>query len=76
MVSPCALKVYKALAKPYDALGEVFRAGSLSRLKAEINAGTVVWQAVSHPYVLLDCILFVAANLLVRTTMLVLSFKP
>lgn len=35
------------MAKPYDALADVFKTGSLSRLKAEIEVGQAVWQNVS-----------------------------
>lgn len=44
-----ALKAYKCVAKPYDALAEIFKTGSLSRLKAEIEVGQAVWQNVSLP---------------------------
>ncbi|PGH21601.1 hypothetical protein AJ80_03034 [Polytolypa hystricis UAMH7299] len=40
-----AKSAYKALAKPYDALAEVFTSGSLSRLQAEISVGQQVWHA-------------------------------
>ncbi|EEP80828.1 predicted protein [Uncinocarpus reesii 1704] len=43
-VSRSAAKAYKPLVKPYSALGIIFKAGSLSRLEAEIYAGMDIWQ--------------------------------
>jgi len=42
-VAPHAAKAYRSLAKPYDVLAEIFRAGDLQRLRAEINVGQSVW---------------------------------
>jgi len=38
------------LAKPYDVLAEIFRAGNLQRLRDEINVGQSVWHIVSNIY--------------------------
>ncbi|KAK2762787.1 hypothetical protein FQN54_000961 [Arachnomyces sp. PD_36] len=38
-----AAKTYKAVAKPYDALAEVFKTGNLNRLMAEIEVGQSIW---------------------------------
>lgn len=42
-----AVKLYKSLGRAYDALADVFSAGSFSRLRAEISAGEAIWHAVS-----------------------------
>ncbi|OAX83819.1 hypothetical protein ACJ72_01820 [Emergomyces africanus] len=42
-VTPLAAKAYGSLAKPYDALADIFKSGDLSRLQAEITAGEAVW---------------------------------
>ncbi|PGH04752.1 hypothetical protein AJ79_06973 [Helicocarpus griseus UAMH5409] len=42
-VTPFTAKTYRSLAKPYEALADVFRTGDLPRLKAEITAGEPVW---------------------------------
>ncbi|KAM5437626.1 hypothetical protein MferCBS31731_005385 [Microsporum ferrugineum] len=38
-----AIRIYKALAKPYEALADIFLDGTLQRLEAEISVGTEVW---------------------------------
>ncbi|OJD17945.1 hypothetical protein AJ78_01976 [Emergomyces pasteurianus Ep9510] len=42
-VTPFTAKSYRSLAKPYDALADIFKSGDLSRLQAEITAGEPVW---------------------------------
>jgi COP9 signalosome complex subunit 3 len=49
-VAPHAAKAFRSLAKPYDVLAEIFRAGDLQRLRAEINVGQSVWHIVSNFY--------------------------
>jgi len=53
-----AAKLYRSLAKAYDALADIFHEGIVnetdaSKLIAEANAGAQVWQDVSlpHPYI-------------------------
>lgn len=46
-VSPHAAKLYKSLARPYNALAEAFKAGDYNALKAEAEVGQSVWQMVS-----------------------------
>ncbi|QSS63853.1 hypothetical protein I7I51_00913, partial [Histoplasma capsulatum] len=42
-VTPFTAKAYRSLAKPYDALADIFKSGNLSRLQAEITAGERIW---------------------------------
>lgn len=46
-VTPFTAKAYRSLAKPYDALADIFKSGNLSRLQAEITAGERIWLNVS-----------------------------
>ncbi|KAL2001440.1 hypothetical protein VTN02DRAFT_1776 [Thermoascus thermophilus] len=41
--SPQAAKVYRSLARPYDALGEAFKSGDFDRLRAEVDVGQSIW---------------------------------
>lgn len=41
--SPQAAKVYRSLARPYDALGEAFKSGDFDRLRAEVDVGQPIW---------------------------------
>ncbi|KAL1976431.1 hypothetical protein VTN31DRAFT_2713 [Thermomyces dupontii] len=43
-VSPHAAKLYKSLARPYDALADAFKAGDYNALKVEAEVGQSVWQ--------------------------------
>lgn len=45
-INPSALKIYHALAKPYDVLVAAFKDDSIGRLHAEFNAGHQIWQRV------------------------------
>lgn len=45
-VSPHAAKLYKSLARPYDALADAFKAGDYNALKVEAEVGQSVWQMV------------------------------
>ncbi|EQL31954.1 COP9 subunit 3, variant [Blastomyces dermatitidis ER-3] len=42
-VTPFTAKAYRSLAKPYEALADIFKSGNVSRLLAEIAAGEAVW---------------------------------
>ncbi|OJD21574.1 hypothetical protein ACJ73_07085 [Blastomyces percursus] len=42
-VTPFTAKAYRSLAKPYEALADIFISGNMSRLLAEIAAGEAVW---------------------------------
>ncbi|KKZ67104.1 hypothetical protein EMCG_07214 [[Emmonsia] crescens] len=42
-VTPFTANAYRSLAKPYDALADIFKSGDLARLQAEITAGEPVW---------------------------------
>lgn len=44
--SPKTTSSYSALAKPYEALAEVFRAEDTKRLQAEARAGEAIWRQV------------------------------
>ncbi|TVY83781.1 COP9 signalosome complex subunit [Lachnellula suecica] len=39
-----AAKVYHVIAKPYESLAQIFETGTASRLKAEADVGTAIWQ--------------------------------
>ncbi|KAI4135382.1 MAG: hypothetical protein LQ347_000712 [Umbilicaria vellea] len=39
-----AARLYRAIAKPYDAIAEVFKDGDISRLREEFEVGRKVWQ--------------------------------
>lgn len=39
-----AARTYHAIAKPYEAVAQIFETGTASRLKAEVEQGTGVWQ--------------------------------
>ncbi|KAI1977102.1 hypothetical protein LOZ53_002126 [Ophidiomyces ophidiicola] len=43
-VSISVAKIYRALAKQYDALAVIFKTGSIARLKSEIIAGKEFWR--------------------------------
>ncbi|EDN11008.1 predicted protein [Histoplasma mississippiense (nom. inval.)] len=43
LMTPFTAKAYRSLAKPYDALADIFKSGNLSRLQAEITAGERIW---------------------------------
>ncbi|EED21761.1 COP9 subunit 3, putative [Talaromyces stipitatus ATCC 10500] len=43
ITSPLAMKTYKALARPYDALATAFISGKWERLKDEAEAGQTIW---------------------------------
>ncbi|EFQ98902.1 COP9 signalosome complex subunit 3 [Nannizzia gypsea CBS 118893] len=42
-IPPFAVKIYKSLSRPYEALAEIFRDGTLQRLEAEMMVGIDVW---------------------------------
>lgn len=46
-ISPLALKVYKALARPYDALAAAFMSGKWEKLRGEADFGQTIWRTVS-----------------------------
>lgn len=48
ITSPLALKTYRALARPYDALATVFISGKWERLRDEAQIGDTIWRTVSH----------------------------
>ena len=43
-----ASKAYRATAKPYDAIADVFKSGDGRRLKAEFDVGRSMWRDVSR----------------------------
>ena len=43
-VGPNAIKHIRALSKAYDCIADTFKAGNIERLRAEIEAGSGVWQ--------------------------------
>ncbi|EFE42211.1 COP9 subunit 3, putative [Trichophyton verrucosum HKI 0517] len=42
-IPPFAVKIYKSLSRPYEALADIFRDGSLQRLEAEMSVGIDLW---------------------------------
>uniref|UniRef100_A0A093XQN9 COP9 signalosome complex subunit 3 n=1 Tax=Talaromyces marneffei PM1 TaxID=1077442 RepID=A0A093XQN9_TALMA len=44
ITSPVALKTYKALARPYDALATAFISGKWERLRGEAQVGDMIWR--------------------------------
>lgn len=44
-----AARLYRAIAKPYDAVAEVFKDGDVSRLRQGFEVGRKVWQDVRVP---------------------------
>ena len=44
--NPHAAKQYKVLARVYDVVAEVFKAGDPQQLRAEIRAAQKIWQEV------------------------------
>ena len=52
--NPHAAKIYRALAKPYDAIADIFRSGDGQRLRAEFEYGSIVWNdvGISHGFTL------------------------
>lgn len=47
VTSPLALKTYKALARPYDALATAFVSGKWEKLRDEAQVGDTIWRTVS-----------------------------
>ena len=47
ITSPLALKTYRALARPYDALATAFISGKWERLRDEAQVGDTIWRTVS-----------------------------
>lgn len=47
ITSPVALKTYRALARPYDALATTFISGKWERLRDEVEIGDTIWRNVS-----------------------------
>lgn len=47
ITSPLALKTYRALARPYDALATTFISGNWERLRDEAQFGDTIWRNVS-----------------------------
>jgi COP9 signalosome complex subunit 3 len=47
ITSPFALKTYKALARPYDALATAFVSGKWEKLRDEAQIGDTIWCTVS-----------------------------
>jgi hypothetical protein len=43
---PLSIKLYKALAKPYDALASTFAAGEGEKLRGEAEFGHTIWRMV------------------------------
>ena len=43
-VSPNAIKHVRALAKAYECVSDAFKSGNIDQLRAEIEAGNVIWQ--------------------------------
>ncbi|KAI9848443.1 MAG: hypothetical protein M1837_000238 [Sclerophora amabilis] len=43
--NPSAVKSYRILGKAYERVAELFRAGDLSKLRAEVEAGREVWSS-------------------------------
>lgn len=41
------MKIFKSLSRPYEALADIFRDGTLQRLEAEISVGIDLWDRVS-----------------------------
>lgn len=52
ITSSLALKTYKALARPYDALAAAFTSGKWERLRDEAEAGQMIWSDVSLIYLI------------------------
>lgn len=46
MTPPHMANLYRALARPYEAIADVFKKGDVNRLKAEIDVGRSIWQMV------------------------------
>lgn len=42
--SVSAARCYHVMGKPYETLAQIFESGTASRLKAEVDAGTVIWR--------------------------------
>ncbi|OAL70825.1 hypothetical protein A7D00_5155 [Trichophyton violaceum] len=42
-IPPFAVKIFKSLSRPYEALADIFRDGTLQRLEAEISVGIDLW---------------------------------
>ncbi|EZF30592.1 hypothetical protein H109_03473 [Trichophyton interdigitale MR816] len=42
-IPPFAVKIYKSLSRPYEALADIFRDGTLQRLEAEMSVGIDQW---------------------------------
>lgn len=55
MTSPHAVRLYKSLGRAYDALADVFLAGSFARLKAEVDVGEPIWHAVRDTISMVSC---------------------
>lgn len=41
------MKLYRSLARPYDALADAFRTGNFDKLKAEAEIGQSIWHMAS-----------------------------
>jgi COP9 signalosome complex subunit 3 len=38
--------LYRSLARPYEAIADIFKKGNSDRLKAEVDVGRSIWQMV------------------------------
>jgi len=75
VTSPVSIKVYKALAKPYDTVAATFVAGDGERLKAEVEFGQSIWRMVGYFYPFYFCSLQINSVYLIRIKMLVFFNK-
>lgn len=44
-----AARLYRIIAKPYDAIADIFKDGDVTRLRQEFEVGRKVWQDVRVP---------------------------
>ncbi|KKA20529.1 COP9 subunit 3 [Rasamsonia emersonii CBS 393.64] len=73
---PHAVKLYRSLARPYDALADAFRTGNFDKLKAEAEIGQSIWHMASS-YLLqaFESFIFTFLSLLYASNSTMLRFS-